>query len=670
MSEGQFAFRVASSFTATPVGHALTFWANLLELPVDLSFAPYGQVFQDLQRHCPDLDAVAVLLRMEDFVQPGHLAEAGWVGTELAAAVVGAASRAPDTSYVVAVCPPSPAALADGRRRQAIDEAARELRQRVIGVGNVGHIDPNDVLQRYSVPRAEDPYADKLGNVPYTPEYFAALGTALMRHLHRKLTPEPKALVVDGDNTLWDGVLGEDGPSGVRVGLARQDLQDFLVRQREAGRLLCLSSKNDPADVAEALTAVPGMRLGLDDFLRIRADWRPKSTHVRELADDLDLALDSFVFIDDSPVECAEVRSQRPEVTVLQLPPDASRALQILRHCWPLDIGTVTEEASRRTALYREEEFRQDLRTRTPSLAEFINSLDLKVTVRPANAADRPRMADLMSRTTQFNLTGRRYGVAEIEALTVAVEQHIVEVQDRFGDYGTVGLMMSSAVQDALDVQVFLLSCRALGRGVEHRMLAKLGRHALGHGLGAIRLPFMPTARNQPMWQFLDSVGVPESGIIGVSEAAEIRYDPDTTSAGGSPPAPRRPGEVRRLRSWHEMADATVDLTTARGLRKAIAGTDGEQGDGPGDELVVRRIWADVLRLDPDRVAGDFRSLGGGSLELVQLLAGLYEEFGVELPVEALLDNEVTIDGVLDLVQLLRDGDTSDVGAGIPWVEL
>ncbi|MEJ3741709.1 HAD-IIIC family phosphatase [Actinomycetes bacterium KLBMP 9797] len=677
MTEDRLAIRVLSSFTATPVGPAITFWADRLGLPVELSFAPYSQVFQELQRHGrtdrPGPDAVAVLVRMEDFVPPGRHDEASAVGAELADAVAGAARRTPGTSFFIAVCPPSPAAEEDDRRREAVAQAAHELRRRVDDVANAGNVDPQDVCRQYAVSRAADHYADKLGNIPYTVEFFAALGTTVMRRLHRAMTAEPKVLVVDCDNTLWDGVLGEDGPAGLRVGLARQELQDFLLRQRRAGRLLCLCTKNDPADIDEAIATVPGMRLAPDDFVRIRADWRPKSANIRELASDLNLALDSFVFIDDSPLECAAVQSQCPEVAVVQLPQDASRALQTLFHCWPLDVGHVTEEASRRTAMYHEEQLRRHLRRQTLSLAEFIDSLDLRVTVRPAGAADRPRMADLMHRTTQFNVTGHRYGLAEIEALPTAVEQHVIEVRDRFGDYGTVGLMMASAEDGVLDVGTFLLSCRALGRGVEHRMLAHLGRRALDQGLDAVRLRYAATARNQPARQFLDEIGVPQNGIFGAGDAAKVRYDPDASPEAG--PAPDRPptGGTQRFRPWYEIASATADLTTAHSIRRAIASTLDDPGDDPGDGLdygrIVRRIWAEILELDPGRIDGDFRSLGGGSLELVQLLARLYEELEVELPVEALLDNAVTVGGLAELVRSLQADGTPSPGDRIPWVE-
>jgi predicted enzyme involved in methoxymalonyl-ACP biosynthesis len=204
-----------SSFTATPINSALTFWGNQLGLPAELSFASYGQVFQELQRHGrggrPTADAVAVLLRMEDFIPTGRTDRAMSVAHDLTTTLAAAAQRSPGTTFLLAVCPPSSAARNDWQRLQSVDEATQALRHGVYAIANVAYVEPDDVIGRYRVSQIEDPYADSLGNIPYTPQYFAALGTALMRRLHRALTAEPKVLVVDGDNTLWDGILGGMG---------------------------------------------------------------------------------------------------------------------------------------------------------------------------------------------------------------------------------------------------------------------------------------------------------------------------------------------------------------------------------------------------------------------------------------------------------------------------
>ena len=688
-------FHVISSFTAAPVGSTVRFWADRLGIPVELSHAAYGQVFQELQQYGhgagPGGAAVAVLLRMEDLVPPDAHDLAAAVGRELAAALTATARRSPAVTFLLAVCPASPALGDDPRRRQMVDAATRVLREESGVVANIGLIEPEDVLGRYRVARVDDSYADGLGKVPYTPEYFAALGTAMMRRLYRIMAPEPKVVVVDGDNSLWDGILGEDGVSGIRVGLARQELQEFLIGQRRSGRLLCLCSKNEPADIEAAMSTVPGMRLTPEDFVEVRANWDPKSKNIADLAQQLDLALDAFVFIDDSPTECAEMRSHCPDVTTLQLPPDAPRALQALRHYWPLDVGNVTGEASRRTALYHQDRRRREARLDWPlSLAEFIDSLELEVTIRPADAADHTRMADLMRRTTQFNLSRERYGVAEIEALPDATTRLVVDVRDRFGSYGTVGLMMLSAACGSLEVTTFLLSCRVLGRGVEHRMLAHVGLMAVNQGLDDVQLRYTTTPRNLPARRFLDDVAVlrgeaADAGLIyaiRAQDAAGLRYAPDGPAIPEPAPAPEQtlaatgtagpPRWDRRLPAWDDLGLITTELTTAERVRKAVGAAwadAGNLGDRADDERVVIQIWAQILEIPAGDVNGDFRALGGGSLEIVALLAQVYEAFRVEIPVDMLLDQAFTVTDLVEMIRLLRACGEAQTAGDIPWVE-
>lgn len=688
-SQAALAISVVSSFTATPIRSALEFWADHLGIAARLSFAPYGQVFQELQKHGhgarPAPESVAVLLRMEDFVLAGGRSRAASVAEELAATISAAGQRSPATTFLLAVCPPSPAVGNDRSRLRLVEDATQVLCQQACTTANVLFVEPSDVLLRYQVSRYEDSYADFLGNIPYTPQYFVALGTTLMRRIYRMLAPEPKVLVVDGDNTLWDGVLGEDGLSGVEIGSARQEMHELLITQRRAGRILCLCTKNDPAEVEAALAAIPGRRLQRDDFVHVRANWLPKSENVRELASDLGLALDTFIFIDDSPLECAEMRRRCPEVATLQLPSDSSRALQAIQHFWPLDIGEITPEAAARTVFYQQDQQRREQRRHGElSLSEFIDSLELEVTIRPAGTTDHARIADLVRRTTQFNLTGERYSEAEIEALPDSIERWVVDLRDRFGTYGTVGVMLFSTADGALTVTTFLLSCRALGRGVEHRMLAHLGQVAVTQGLGEVRLRFAATARNQPARQFLDEVAVPRDQatatfatyVLGVRDAAGLRYFPDDAPAAEPavtvPETTGRSAGDDRPRSRDDVGGITAELTTADSILKAIrhAAEDGiGHDDRADDERFVIRIWAEILNVSPANVDRDFRALGGGSLEIVELLARVYGEFGIELPIDALLDNTFTVGSVVAMIRLFRMGGGGCPEGGIPWVE-
>lgn len=671
MSEPTGAVRVdvIASFTALPIVSTIEFWAAQLGICVEVSVAPRTQVFPDLQRLGPDHapTATALLIRMEDFIPPGRENSAPSLACELSAAIAAAAERVPATAFLLAVCPASPSVLADPVRDRTMSDAAALLRKHTEPVANLMQVAFEDVAARYAVGRVANEYSDRIASIPYTQEYFAALGTALVRGLHRDLTREPKVIVVDGDNTLWDGVLGEEGPSAIGLDSARQDLQEFLLVQRRAGRLLCLCTKNSLDDVTSVFTAVPGMHLTIDDFVHIRASWQPKSAILSDLADDLGLDLGSFVFIDDSPLECAEVRLKCPEAIIAHLPANSSDALSFLRHFWPLDVGTINAEAAQRTNLYQQEQQRNALRQLwTGSMSDFIANLELEVTIRPSQSADHARITELMRRTTQFNLTGKRYSEAELASLPDSLEQLVVEAADRFGQYGTVGVIQYSAADGILTVANMLLSCRALGRGVEHRMLTELARIAVDRRLDVIELRYVPSTRNHPAGQFLGDVATfaDERYTIVVDDALTVRFDPDHT-------LPETTIHVSTARPKHSAPDwsAIASLTTAEAIRKAAVGPpDGEfdaSSSMADDELTVRRAWAEILKVSLDQTDLDFGLLGGDSLQLVELQARLFEEFQLELPVDILLDDHLTVNNVVATIRILGTGNA----ASIPWLE-
>lgn len=686
-----FPLLICSSFTATPVSQAINFWARLAGVEVEQSVASYGQVFQTL--HALDgtdqraRSAVAALLRMEDFIRAAEPPTAESLSNELGAALAAAGRRCPLTIFLVAVCPPSLAVLLDATRARHIDTGTRLLREYVQAIPNLVWLEPYEVQGRYAVERVNDTYADGLGNIPYTPEYFDALGTALMRRLWRAFTRDPKLIVVDGDNTLWDGILGEDGVSGVAVGCARQEVQMFLLQQRRAGRLLALCSKNDEADVLAALDAISDMQVKADDFVCVRANWWPKSSHVQELASCFGFELETIVLIDDSPTECAEVRAACPGVVTLQLPSNASLAMETLQHFWPLDVESRTVEASRRTAYYRQDQLRwEHRRKRAGSLQDFIESLELEVTFRSAESWDHPRVVELMRRTSQFNLTVTRQTAGEIQAVPDALERLVVEAKDRFGNYGTVGLLIFLPDDGGLTVSTFLLSCRALGRGVEHRMLAHLGQVALARHIDKIRLRYVPTTRNLPARTFVDDVAVLEAEAgdgtrvyaVGAREAAEARWVPSAPMQVGSTlvraAVPIPADATAHTDTQDELYRAAMALTTGAKIRAAIlnAAAQGapDQLAPVDDERTVLRIWSEVLEVPAQYVRHSFDALGGGSLELVQLVASVYEAFGVEIPLDRLLENVTfTLSDVVALVRELRGSGEGLSANTIPWLE-
>ncbi|MEV0326760.1 HAD-IIIC family phosphatase [Micromonospora echinospora] len=714
---------VTATFVADPLAPTFSYWTAELGLPHDLVVAPYGQVLQHLlDPHGPLVrtgpGANVVLVRPQDWARdrpaapappsaadappspdptpPGHLratlgadgrAAVRRVADELVEAVAGSA-RQRSAPLLVVLCPASPALLADpadGGFLTAIEERiAAELRR----IPGVGVLTTADTVEAYDLPHHADDYADELARVPYTPAGYAVLGTAVVRRLHALRTARPKVIVVDADNTLWDGVVGEDGVDGIRIGPHRQELHRLLVRQQEAGALLCLSSKNSEAEVREVFRRRPELGLELSQLTALRVDWRPKHETLRELAAELDLGLDSFLFLDDSPAECAELRAACPEVLVLNLPAGAAPALSYLRHVWALDRPVVTGEDRLRTELYQRESRRRELRASSAGLAEFVAGLRLEVRLTPATSGQADRLAQLTQRTNQFNTSTVRRTAADFA--TADELRWAVDVSDRFGAYGLVGLVSLTVDGTALRVDDLLLSCRVLGRGVEHRVFAAIGAAALERGLDTVDVPVRRTARNQPARDFVTRVAGPPDPATGVhrmgaADAAAVRYTPEQPVPAG-PSATNGPAEPNEPAAPDRAADAAGhadrldriarELATGAALHRAILPPPPDAGPtaGPADartptELAVARLWAEVLGVAPVSVWDSFFALGGQSLQVVQFMARVRAGYGVELPVDLLFTTGFTVAQAARAIDDVRPVSGADIDLLIAQVE-
>jgi len=538
---------IAATFTAEPVEAALRFWMEELRVPAKISFAPYSQVFQQLVDPSSLLsgnrNGVNVLLvRLADLAPAGVAADVGDAFSPdiqtFLSAVKGAAERG-GAPYLVCFCPSPPAEL-DRGHEERIAGALRAM-------PDVQAFTSGQLLSSYPVAEVFDPAADRQANVPYTPELFTALATLIARRIHGLNNAPYKVIAVDADQTLWNGVCGEDGPDGIRIDGPRRALQEFLVSQHDAGMILCLCSKNNEEDVAAVFDRRADMILRREHVAGWRVNWKPKSENLRSLAGELGLGLESFIFLDDDAVACADVEANCPQVLTFPLPASPDAVAPFLRNNWAFDHRKVTKEASDRTAFYRQNAERREFEMESLTLKDFLAGLRLKTQILPVASDDLARTAELTQRTNQFNVTTIRRSEGSLQTLfQQGSEGLVVRVRDRFGDYGLVGAMIFSAASDALLVDTFLLSCRALGRGVEHRMLARLGEIALERGLSRVDVPYRASGKNRPALDFLESAGdglgaregEGEAGAdseaklfrIPAARAAAARYDPPFTS--------------------------------------------------------------------------------------------------------------------------------------------
>ena len=686
---------VASTFTAEPAEAAIAFWLRELQLAGEIEFAPYNQVFQQLldpssvfsrNRHGVNI----ILLRVEDWLRfergAGDSCDAGARlarnTRDLIDAVRGATASS-STPLVLAICPSSPA---EPPREALLRAAEDQILSELGGQAGVSVIGPRDFAP-YPVSVTHDFQREALGHIPYSDQFFTALATALARRVHALVGPAYKVIVLDCDNTLWKGVLGEDGPAGVTLSPAFRRFQEFLVEKSASGFLLCLCSKNEERDVLEVFEHRPDMPLKREHIVAWRINWSPKSENLRALARELNLGLDSFLFLDDNPVECAEVRTGCPEVLALQLPPEEELE-RFLDHLWPLDRIRITSEDQQRTAMYRENAERSRFERHAQSFEEFLAGLELQVTIAKPEQGQLERVAQLTQRTNQFNFTTIRRTEAEIRQLgTTGKHCLIVDVNDRFGHYGLVGVMVysESEADQALEVDTFLLSCRVLGRGVEQRMLRELGEIAVRHGLAWVEATLRPTRKNQPARDFLDSVAgganqssdgnltyrFPAELAAGLSLCPSIplRLEDETTV---SKTNGRTGLETRKIPPYARIAR---ELSRPDQIMGLLAASSSERRPRPlrdtplapprtESETEICRIWAELLRLEEVGINDDYFDLGGTSLLAVDLLARIENRFGVRLPLTtlveaptvALLGKALDKRGSSDSLVLIRQG--------------
>lgn len=323
-----------------------------------------------------------------------------------------------------------------------------------------------------------------------------------------------KVLVLDLDNTLWDGILGDDGPDGITAastlrGEAFGAFQRVVRQLASQGVLLAVCSKNEENPVLHVLSAHPDMALRQQDFVKIVANWQPKDANLRLIAQDLDLGLDSFVFVDDSPAECGLVASTLPQVAVVGLNDEpALHVERLLMDDW-FATPRLTDEDRRRSESYHTLAARQQLRDAAGSAESYLRDLGVTVTVSRAKGFEAERLSQLTLRTNQFNLTGERLSAAEVTTRGADPEYLVLSVRsaDRFGDNGLIGAVFARPRGSELHIDNMLLSCRVFDRGVETAAMVSLLTHARALGRTAVTGTYRATERNRRFADFYPTLG-------------------------------------------------------------------------------------------------------------------------------------------------------------------
>jgi FkbH-like protein len=646
---GKLTLAVTATFTAEPIRETLDFWMELLGVPSSVEFAPYHQVLQELLNPAGLIGSNTegtnlILVRSEDWSRydaedaPADPNSSEDHTTEFLVALKAAAGR---STTPIIMCP-CPEGAPDGEENSLRLE--ERLRLETASLGHVHVLSPKQVLETYPVETIFDPRADRLGHVPFTAAFFTALGTAVARKAYALLHPPYKVLALDCDNTLWKGVCGE---GDVEIDPPRRALQAFALRKSGEGILVCLCSKNETGDVQGVFDRhAAEMPLSTAHIVSRKINWEPKSSNLGKMSEELNLGIDSFVFLDDNPLECAEVRSNCPGVLALQLPEAEAEIPAFLEHIWALENTGATAEDASRTELYRRNARREAARSEAPSYGDFINSLRLNVIIEPMRPDQRARVAQLTQRTNQFNASTIRRNESEVQALVDSgATCMVVRVSDRFGDYGLVGVVIFLEEGNALVADTFLLSCRTLGRGVECRMLAELVHIARDRHLDHVEIVYRKTEKNEPVSRWLKKTGilVPAS-LPPPAFVAEETEPARPTSAAQAGPRPAAPSET-----INRIALELREVPAIMAAMKKPVQSRGESADlvapGNADEERLVALWCELLGVDNVGVTENFFELGGHSLLMVQVVARIAEETGAEVPMQVFFENP-TVEGL------------------------
>ena len=386
---------------------------------------------------------------------------------------------------------------------------AAQLNARLFAVAreraNVSVVDIGGIVGRIGAERALSLQNRLAMRLPYTKPALEAVGAAYAQAIRERFLPRKKVVAVDADNTLWGGIVGEDGADGVAVdrdypGSVFRRFQTQLLDLRRSGVLLALVTKNNLADIEEVF-ALRQMPLGLDHFSAIRVNWAPKSGNLIEVAEELNLGLESIVFIDDNPFELEEVRTALPMVEAWRFEArNADAALGLLASIPGLRAWSATAEDLAKAEQYAQERQRSEARAVSGSLDDYLASLDIRLQIGRNRRSQVKRLSQLTNKTNQFNVTTRRYSEADIARFMDDADVFDVRLLDRFGDMGVIGAVIVANGE----IDTFLMSCRALGRGVEGRIL----RHAVDRiGDPGLRARYIPTRRNILTETFFDGNG-------------------------------------------------------------------------------------------------------------------------------------------------------------------
>jgi len=412
----------------------------------------------------------------------------------------------------------SPYGINDGKKelglKEIIEDINNKIRDRIKKEKSVFVFDFNGFVTKYGEVNVFNFQQYFSGDIKIAIRYTKEFVNELMQFVVAYLGISKKCIVLDLDNTLWGGIVGEDGFDGIKLGddpIGRSfvEFQKRLLALSNRGIILAINSRNNFEDAIKVIREHPNMILKENDFSCVRINWNNKALNLREISKELNIGLDSIVFFDDDPINRELVKREVPEVYVIDLPNDSSEFAHELTTMIEFEIWNMTGEDIQKKKMYQEQKQRIEYEEKIDNYEEFLRKMDIQIEIKEADNFTIPRISQLTLKTNQFNLTTKRY--QEKEILSFSQDRNSViecaRVKDKFGDNGITGVYIIKKEDKEWIIDTFLLSCRIIGRDVENALLSEIIKRAKKENVKKIKGIFIPTKKNKPAEKFFQEFG-------------------------------------------------------------------------------------------------------------------------------------------------------------------
>lgn len=543
---------ILRSYTVETMIPSFEVLCNLAGFQPSVYLAGYGQIFQEildgqsaLYQARPDI--IFMFLRLEDMqaeiaqgflgLSPEQLREMSDSVRQDVERMIAGIRQHSRASIVVSnfILPAYPAlgiydATSPQSQTHLIERLNMSLAETLSAHPNCYLMDLNQIASRIGKEQFLDSRMYYVSRAPYSQAGFLGVSREMLKFVKVIKGQTRKCIVLDCDNTLWGGIIGEDGIDGIHLGpeypgVCFTEFQRQLLSLSRKGFVLAINSKNNESDVIEVLKTHPHQILREEHFACIQVDWENKVDKMRAIAAALNLGTDSFVFLDDNPAECKLIEDNLPEVLTIQVPGEPSEITGILNDVDELEILSLTEEDRKRPELYRGEAKRKQLETSVTSLEDFYASLNMEIEILNKPAGQIARLAQMTQRTNQFNLTTHRYSEAEIRRFIESDEHELYafSLRDIFGDSGIVGETIFRKVDSSVyEIDTLLMSCRVIGRTVEESFVNYCLGRLKEKGVEKVIARYTPTRKNALVEGFYERMGF---SIITQAEGGDKVYE-------------------------------------------------------------------------------------------------------------------------------------------------